>query len=307
MSTATPQAAKGAGGKTKSWEGGSSFRVGPKVDPNQYDEQRGPSFFHFVVKRNEDAGKASLNPEDPINLEKVINAWHHEKVEQVTNTTMKFVTTTAGFLGEPTDKLLLDEFGDLRAFMNSLKNKPFLKGVGIQKLDLAVLSALREIYEEDRKEDQDLELQKIWYLPGVVKDVYFSAELAAQCQKAIDDILQIMAGVPFAADELFVYLIRNDFWMQRFARLVAAGISQARRRKYVYGTKHQAAAVNQEYQEALQRFTTFSVKERIVKNKNELAAGTAPYKQYEEVYHLESVMPNLATTFRNELFAGTNI
>lgn len=238
---------------------------------------------------------------DKLDISLIAKAWHEEHAELMANSTMQFVSTVAGFLDDPAEKLLYDEFSKLIPFFNSYKttfaNIELPKQAG--KQTVGRLEQLVEKVQELNK-NRAVEFHKLWFTASTLQDIYFSPVLSAQCRQGVDKI----RSLHFLLDDydaLFYYLIRNVHWMPRFARLVAAGINLVRRRKYIYTKAFQMTAAEEEYTNALQAFQLFQVREPI------LQAEPNPDLRYKQQYLLESKHPVAQLNFREDKYANVNI
>jgi len=244
-----------------------------------------------------------------LNIDLISRAWHEEHAELMANSTMKFVSTVAGFLDDQTDKLLLDEFRQLIPFFNSYKQTVPIQELSVipttVKNDPAFAKLLERLTQlatnmQEIQGDRAVEFHKLWFRTTTLQDIYFAPILTAHCQQAVDSI-RSMGHIDVDYVDLFYYLIRHVYWMSRFARLVAAGINRTRRKKYIYTKKFQLEDAQSEYTAALDAFLEFSVKEEI-RQPAQLSGML-----YKPTYTIESRHPTVQRELREERYANVNI
>jgi hypothetical protein len=238
---------------------------------------------------------------DDLNISIIAKAWHEEHAELMANSTMQFVTTVAGFLDDPAEKLLYDEFSKLIPFFNSYKTS-FANIELPKQAGKATVGRLEELVKkvQELNKNRAVEFHKLWFTASTLQDIYFSPTLSAQCRQGVDKIRSLHFLFD-DYDDLFYYLVRNVHWMPRFARLVAAGINLVRRRKYIYTKKFQMNAADDEYTNALQAFQSFQLREPIIQ------ATLDPNLQYKQRYLLESKHPGAQLSLREDKYANVNI
>ena len=260
---------------------------------------------------------------EDVNLQEVVQAWHVEHASLMADKMMQFVMTVAGFLDDPKEKLLIDEFKHLKTFFDSYKPSTMLK-----KSDLSAVAVTQPtnavndfvaVLDSIRETSRKVEFAKLWYLPSAVERVYFNPTLTAHSRMAVDDIKNIAIGLDDDYEDIFVYLVRSPHWMQRFAQLIAAGINRTRKRKFIYTKRFQLDDADTAYVSALQPFARFSVKGGPIfkpggqtYQANKAFPGEevdVPEKIYKDVYPLEShySTAGLQTRLREEQFAHVNI
>lgn len=274
------------------------FRVNREVGPEQ-------KALKDKLKNARDPHTGLINPAE-LNIDMIMRAWHEENAVFMATSTMQFVSTVAGFLDDPAEKLLLDEFRQLVPFFNSYKSD--VPGLEFPKVTMKdanwqnLIARLKEYVAavEALQKNRSVEFQKMWYNARVLAEIYFSPTLAAHCRQAVDSI-KVVSREETDYNELWYYLIRHTVWMSRFAKLVAAGINRSRKKKYIYTKKFQIADAQQEYSAALDQFIGFSVKEEIRIPRPEQG------NMYKKKFTIESQHPAVQRELREERYANVNI
>jgi hypothetical protein len=215
-------------------------------------------FFHFKVKR---AGVSipNPNPDELPKIDDVAKAWAEQYHEFITDPVIQFVSTVAGFLEEKTESLLIDQFSNLKkVFENMSSDKQLAKYRGAAGLDEFV-SFVRYYATEMQNVDVRIEYTKLFFLIQSATDQYFSPLLSSHVMKSIADIKK-MSQISPTSQIMFFYLVRHEYWMNKFAKLVAASIRLSRTERWVSTKKFQVERAIQEHNTALQEFQNFTVK-----------------------------------------------
>lgn len=229
----------------------------PKFSDTPHTPANSP-FFHFKVLREV---KMEMQHEQNglPKIDDVAKAWAEQYHQYITDPVIQFVSTVAGFLEEKTESLLIDQFANLKKAFDTMKSDQvlakFKSTSGYQDFQNFL-----DLYNRDiQPTDLRLEYTKLFFLIQAATDQYFSPVLSSHVMQAINDIksLTIISQRP---QIMFFYLVRHEFWMSKFAKLVATSIRLSRQQRYVSSKKFQVDTAQQVYTDALQEFQNFSIK-----------------------------------------------
>lgn len=215
-------------------------------------------FFHFKVSRDS-VVELKVERDSLPNIDQVALAWAEQYHQFITDPVIQFVSAVAGHLEEKTESLLIDQFSNLKKVFEKMTNDQILskyKGSS----DFQKFQEFLELYNREfQTTDIRLEYTKLFFLIQAATDQYFSPVLSSHIMQAIGEIKSLTV-VSQSPQIMFFYLIRHEYWMNKFARLVAASIRLARQYRYVSSKKFQVENAIQVHAAALQEFQNFSIK-----------------------------------------------
>lgn len=265
-SSTSPELPKASGKRPKNTKGTNKSYAEELDTPTKYPKfevKPTPSnvspFFHFKVNRFP-VTIENLGADEIPTLDEVAATWVDQYHQFITDPVVEFVSTVAGYLEEKTESLLIDQFQNLKNVFKTMSSDVLMQKYKGSS-DFQGFQAFMDLYNKEiQRTAIQLEYTKLFYLIQAATDQYFSPVLSSHLRKSINDI-KGLSSVEQDSRIVFFYLVRHEYWMSKFAWLVATSIRMSRQKRYVSSKKFQVDEAIQEHTAALQEFQNFSIKE----------------------------------------------